>query len=106
MMALLKWGILALIAAVLVGCAASGKVCYPAPGTPIAWDGLGSPPNNAIEHMPKRQPKTEAVSEPAYDATASSDLKPYSQEWWAQREAADRAADTVLSRKLIICSGC
>jgi hypothetical protein len=97
-------------AVALAGCCLSGNGCYaPLPGAPVAWDGLGPPPNDgavATERKSKRQPKTEAAIRPDYDATALSDLKPHSREWWAQQEAADQAAQSALAKKLIICRGC
>jgi hypothetical protein len=107
MVALLRCSFFALTAVVLAGCASSG--CYPVAGTPIAWEGLGrsrydSAP--ATKPKAKRQAKAETVAEPNYDAIDPSGVKPHSNEWWALREAADRAADAALARKLVICRGC
>lgn len=107
MMALLRCSFFALTAVVLAGCASSG--CYPVPGTPIAWDGLGHSRYESVpatEHKAKKQAKAETVVEPNNDAIAASDVKPHSREWWALREAADRTADAALARKLVICHGC
>jgi len=82
-------------------------------GTPVAWDGLGPPPDDqprvitetgVIEEQPKRPAKP--VARPNGGGTAASAIKPHSDEWWAQKEAEDRDAEKALARKLIICRGC
>jgi hypothetical protein len=104
---ILKGAVFLFAAVVLAGCCVSGNGCYsPLPGTPVAWDGLGSPPSDGTavtEQKPKKQSKTKAVTEPDLDAVAAADVKPRS---LAEREASDRAADIVLAKKLIICRGC
>jgi hypothetical protein len=99
-------------AVALAGCCVSGNGCYaPLPGTPIAWDGLGSAPTEtyrATEYRPrqKSRPKKEIIIGPIGEGADMSDVGPHSHEWWAQREAADRAAESALTKKLIICRGC
>jgi|GEM_PF-1647706 len=98
----------------LAGCCASGTGCYaPVAGTPVAWDGLGPPPDDQprvvtergmIDDQPKRPAKT--VARPANGGTAASGIKPHSDQWWAQKEAEDRDAEKALTRKLVICRGC
>jgi hypothetical protein len=95
----------------LAGCCMSGNGCdAPLPGAPVAWDGLGAPPNEdtwATERKPKRQAKTDAATRLHHDATATSDANPLStRERWALQEAAERAAEGALAKKLIICRGC
>jgi hypothetical protein len=96
----------------LAGCCVSGNGCsVPLPGTLVAWDGLGSAPtetSGATEYRPrqKSRPKKEIVIGPIGEGAATSDAGPQSHEWWAQREAADRAAESALTKKLIICRGC
>jgi len=96
-------------AAALAGCCASGNGCYaPLPGTPIAWDGLGSPPiENEAERKPKRisRPNTEIVVGPLNE-TAAADPKSQPQDRWTQEQAADRDADTKLTKQLTICRNC
>ena len=107
MMALLRCSFFALTAVALAGCASSS--CYPIPGKPIAWDGLGRSPYDSVpatEHRAKRQAKAETVAEPDDDAIDASGVEPHSKEWWALRERADRVADAALMRKLVICRGC
>jgi hypothetical protein len=98
-------------AVALAGCCMSGNGCdVPLPGAPVAWDGLGAPPDDdtvATERKPKRQPKTDAATRLQHDAAAKSDAKPLTmRERWAQQEAADRAAEGALAKKLVICRGC
>ncbi len=109
-----KWIALLFSAIALAGCCASGTGCYaPVAGTPVAWDGLGPPPddqprviteNGVTEEQPKRPAKP--VAKPNGGGTAAAAIKPHSDEWWAQKEAADRDAEKALARKLIICHGC
>jgi hypothetical protein len=109
-----KWIALLFSAIALAGCCASGSGCYaPVAGTPVAWDGLGPPPDDqprvvtekgVIEEQPKRAAKP--VVKPNGGGTAASAIKPHSDEWWAQKDAEDRDAEKALTRKLIICRGC
>ena len=109
---LLKYGAFVLIAVVLTACCTWGTCCYAPSGALVSWDGLGSPPNDgaqATEHKPKRKPKNETASAPPPDVTYSTDIKDiklHSKEWWAKQEADDRAADSLLTKKLKICRGC
>lgn len=109
-----KWIALLFSAIALAGCCASETGCYaPVAGTPVAWDGLGPPPDDqprlvtergVIEDQPKRPAKM--VARPAGGGTAASAIKPHSDQWWAQKEAEDRDAEKALTRKLVICRGC
>jgi hypothetical protein len=109
-----KWIALFFSAIALAGCCASGTGCYaPVAGTPVAWDGLGPPPDDqpqvvtergVIEDQPRRPAKT--VVRPAGSGIAASGIKPHSDQWWAQKEAEDRDAEKALTRKLVICRGC
>jgi hypothetical protein len=109
-----KWIALLFSAIALAGCCASGTGCYaPVAGTPVAWDGLGPPPDDqprvvtaagVIEEQPRRPAKP--AIRPNGGGTAASAIKPHSDEWWAQKEAEDRNAEKALARKLIICRGC
>jgi len=93
----------------LSGCCASSNGCNaPLPGTPIAWDGLGSIPENGSGYRPKRKSlRTHEVvvgplnaTEVRTDSTSQSDAK------WAREQAADRDADTKLTKQLVICRNC
>lgn len=96
----------------LGGCCISGSGCYaPAPGAPIAWDGLGSPPTDvaeASESQPKKKtrPKREIIVGPLGDVSARSSARPQPSETWAQEDAADQADEIKLKRQLRICSNC
>jgi hypothetical protein len=108
-MAISKW--LALVSTIaLTGCCVSGNGCYaPTAGTPIAWDGLGSPPfENADGQAPARKPhrSREIIAGNVSEAKASSDIKSESEDRWAKEQAAAAEADRKLTRKLKICSSC
>ena len=97
-------------AVALASCCVSGNGCYTSsPGTPIAWDGLGSlPAVNETEPKPKRtsRPKTEIVVGPPNEASAQVDPKSQSQDRWTQDQAADRDADAKLTKQMMICRNC
>jgi hypothetical protein len=117
-----KWIAFLFTAMALGGCCASGTGCYaPEAGTPVAWDGLG--PASDAESSPDEGPRVivadraavtgeqprkpaKKMVKPAGDPSASSGAKPHSDQWWAQKEAEDRAAEKTLAQKLIICRGC
>ena len=110
-MAMLKCLTLALTIA-LAGCCPSGTWRYASllPGTPIAWDGLGTPPTartQFTEHNnpPRRnvRPKAEATARAISDQPTDQNLNP---ETPRRREAANRAADEKLRKQLIICRNC
>lgn len=91
----------------LAGCCTSETGCYtPVAGSPAEWDGLNEPPND--EAPPKktpRQKKERAVgSQPEEDTQAVS--RPQTKEEWEQQQAADRADEARLTKKLKICTGC
>jgi hypothetical protein len=107
----------ALIAFALAGCCASGTGCpVSLPADLAAWDGQGvrpddgaAPPKADTASRPaskKRiaRPKTEIIVGPV--SPASADAKPQMEQWWAEKEAADKAADAKLTRQLKICSDC
>jgi hypothetical protein len=108
-MAISKW--LALVSTIaLTGCCASGNGCYaPTPGTPVAWDGLGSPPSeNADGQQSTRTPRRshEIIVGSMSEATAASDRKSQADDQWTKEQAAAAEADKKLTRKLKICSNC
>src|SRR5882757_10955627 len=103
-----------IVAAVaLAGCCLSGSSCYaPVAGAPIAWDGLGSPPTETAdvpENRPKKttRPKKEIIVGPIGDvSSAGRSPKSQADEAFEDQEAADRAAETKLTRQLKICNNC
>ena len=105
-----------LIAAALGGCCLSPNGCYaPVAGAPIAWDGLGSPPADAAEppvaqaaDRPKKpsQPKKQIVTGPLGESATEPKRKLEGRDIYLQEEAADRAAEEKLTKKLMICSNC
>jgi hypothetical protein len=90
----------------LAGCCTSGTGCYtPAAGSPAEWDGLNEPPNDEAPKKPPRRKKEMAVaSQPNGDTHVVS--RPKTKEEWEQQEAADRADEARLTKKLKICTGC
>jgi hypothetical protein len=103
-------------AVALAGCCVSGNGCYApvlgAPTAPIAWDGLGAPPTETAdvpENRPKKntRPKKEIIVGPIGDvSSAGRNPKSQADEAFEDQEAADRAADTKLTRQLKICNNC
>ena len=96
----------------LAGCCVSGNGCYaPTPGTPIAWDGLGTAPTengsgNAYKLRRHSRSNTEIVVGPLNGTPAQSDTKSKIQEQYAQEEARDQAAQVKLTKQLVICRNC
>jgi hypothetical protein len=108
-MAINRW--LALVSTVaLTGCCASGSGCYgPTPGTPTAWDGLGSAPSqNVGEYKLRRNSRrnNEIVIGPLNEAEAASEPKSQPDDRWAREQAAALEADKKLTKQLKICSNC
>jgi hypothetical protein len=109
-MIILKWLTLACSMA-LAGCCASGTGCYaPVPGTPIAWDGLGSAPteNGSDENKPRRKSRRnhEIIVGPLNEAAAQSDPQSQFKDRWIQEQDAERDADVKLNKQLRICTNC
>jgi hypothetical protein len=94
----------------LTGCCMNGNGCYipPPTGMLASWDGLGPLPER---HHPKPAKVRKTISTVAPDVDSPSEedlakLRPYSKEWGAALDAMNRAADTKLKTKLIICRDC
>ncbi len=100
----------------LSGCCVSGTGCSaPAPGTPLAWDGLGQPPTADGEPAgPPSKPVRRAAPSrdreivlgplngappPQSDAKARYDD-------WTRAPNEDAEADARLARQTKICKGC
>jgi hypothetical protein len=107
---ILKCIALLFVAVALAGCCLSGNGCYTSlPGTPIAWDSLGSPPTDSeTKPKPKRASrlKNEIVVGPLNETSAQADPKPQSHDRWAEEQAADQDADAKLKQQMKICSNC
>jgi hypothetical protein len=93
-----------LAALALAGCCASGTTCdVPTAGPHVAWDGLGpDPSDNARPAKVSRPREASARSVSA----APGERKPQAKSEWERRQAADKADEARLSKKMIICSGC
>ena len=101
-----KYVACALAAVTLAGCCASGTTCEaPMAGSKVAWDGLGSAPNDIAPAKKKTvsRPRNEVALQPK--AELATDNKPLAKDVW-ETEAEDRADDARLAKKLKICSGC
>ena len=94
----------------LAGCCASGNGCYtPVPGVPIASDGLGPvqpETGQDSEAQPRKITRTKKESAVGPVVTSEPSLKPEGKEAWAQQEAADKAEEERLTKKLMICRNC
>lgn len=99
----------------LANCCVSGTGCAPVAGTPVAWDGLGTPPTEAAQPAEAR-PKPHAragreiivgpLGAPASDRNGKAQDKAQLKDAWEQEQAADQADDARLKRKLMICRTC
>jgi hypothetical protein len=108
-MAINRW--LAIVSTLaLAGCCASGSGCYgPTPGTPIAWDGLGSRPSeNVGQYEPRRNSRRnrEIIVGPLNEAKAPPEPKSQPDDRWTQEQAAALEADKKLTKQLKICNSC
>jgi hypothetical protein len=105
----------------LTGCCATGPGCNaPAPGAPIAWDGLGEAPTangeQGEENRPKRRtarnreiilgPLSEAPPKETLAQTPTRSDARTQYEEWTRAPTEDAAADARLARQLKICQGC
>jgi hypothetical protein len=115
-MNVVKWLALAGTIA-LSGCCVSGNGCYaPVPGAPVAWDGLGAPPSPSgfgsgagdepVE--PRRKPRRnhEIVVGPLNGTVRSGDSQAVPSDRWEREQAANRADEARLAKKLMICRDC
>jgi hypothetical protein len=102
--------IFAIAVSLALGGCCLGSGCYvqlPA-NSPIAWDGLGTPPTRHSVKRAKARKIVEAVAA-SDDSPSEKDLaklRPYSKEWGAALDAMNEAADAKLKKKLIICRNC
>ena len=88
---------------------------HPITKTLTSLDGRSAvPARNKIKCVKARKKKSRTI--PSGSASPGEDdspkeseldaLKPYSVEWWSVRDAIDRASETKLAKKLIICRDC
>ena len=107
-----KYIALILASTALAGCCVSGNGCYlPPAGAPLAWDGLGSAPAETAELSEDRprkatRPKKEIIIGPIGGVAAEPKPKLEGREAYLQQEAADRADEARLTKKLTICTNC
>jgi hypothetical protein len=99
-----------LAAVALAGCCASGTGCpVSLPPDLATSDGLVSTPDDGMQpaepSMGKtRRSKAAYMTEPGMEPR--KDARPNSKQSFAEKDAADQAADAELTRHLKICSGC
>jgi hypothetical protein len=88
----------------LAGCCISGTTCdAPATGSQIAYDGLGPAPND-YDRPPKASRPARTTARPVGDVPGERWAK--TKDDWEQQQAADKADEARLSRKMQICRGC
>jgi hypothetical protein len=86
----------------LAGCCAFGTNCdVPTAGPHAAWDGL-APVSNDNARPAKVSPPRQASARSTSDVQGESGLR----DKWEQQEAANKAEEARLSKRMIICNGC
>src|SRR4051794_526353 len=109
---MLKVIALTFVATALAGCCVAGNGCYsPVANVPLAWDGLGTAPRELGQPSENRSrrtsgPKREIIVGAVEAAAAEPKPQLKGREAYVQQEAADRAAQERLSKKLVICTNC
>jgi hypothetical protein len=107
--------VFALAGLALAGCCASGTGCPVAmPANLAAWDGQGNqaddgapPPEEGVLPRPASKKKAaRAKTEIIVGPVTAAHAGPQSDQWWAEKEAAEQADDARLARQLKICSDC
>lgn len=111
--------VLFVAATALSGCCVSGTGCSaPAPGTPLAWDGLGAPPTaDGVQPGEGKPAKKRTASRDREivlgplstastgSASSKSGVKAAYDEWTRQPNE-DSEADARLKRQIRICQNC
>ena len=88
----------------LAGCCASGTTCdAPTAGPHVAWDGLGPVPEDKVRPTKVSHPRQASVRT---IGDAPGERKPQGKDEWERQQAADKADEARLSKKMIICRGC
>jgi hypothetical protein len=91
-------------AVALAGCCASGTSCdVPMAGPHVASDGLGPDPNDNVRPKKVSRPRQASVRP---TSEVQGERKPQTKDEWEQQQAADRADEARLSKRMMICSGC
>lgn len=78
---------------------------------PIAWDGLGQNPNQALGRsgVPKRRVESHAPAQSNPNRERErvlGTLRPYSEAWWAVHDEIEAENDRQLGSRLVICPRC
>jgi hypothetical protein len=88
----------------LAGCCAFGTTCdVPTAGPHTAWDGLGPVANDNARPAKVSRPR-EASARSTSDVQGESSLQ--GRDKWEQQEAANKADEARLSKRMMICNGC
>jgi len=96
-----------LLSLALAGCCVSGVGCTArAPVSGVAWDGLGTVPQENAIGDDSAPAGPQSASKKSRQQAARSDGTVRSGNQWGQEQASDQAADTKLTRQLKICSNC
>jgi hypothetical protein len=92
-------------ALLLANCSALGTAHGPvaATGSPVAWDGLGSTPDDGDTQAVESAPRKPARAKRQVSA-AQKDIRPG--DTWQEQQAADLEDEKRLRRKLMICTNC
>ncbi len=92
-------------ALLLANCSALGTAHGPvaATGSPVAWDGLGSTPDDEDAQAVEPAPRKSARAKRQLSA-AQKDIRPG--DTWQEQQAADLEDEKRLRRKLMICTNC
>jgi hypothetical protein len=93
----------------LAGCCASGTTCdAPAVGPHAAWDGLGPASDDNVKPSVAKPTKVSRPKDVSVRpiADVSGERMPQSKDEWERQQAADKADEARLSKKMIICRGC
>jgi hypothetical protein len=114
-----KFIALILAATALAGCCVSGHGCYsPLPGVPLAWQGFGPAPTETVQltedrpsqltERPRKATRSrkEIIVGPIGEMAAEPKRKLEGIDALVQQEAADRADEEKLAKRLMICSNC
>lgn len=98
----------------LSGCCVSGNGCVaPAPGAPVAWDGLGKSPTGSAEPGEVKRPRRPTARHRQIIVGPINDTQPQPRteakarnDEWTRLPNEDTEADAKLARKLKICRNC
>jgi len=104
-----RLAILCIATLTLGGCASTASYQLASPSSAVAWDGLGSRPDEPSSRPRKpARPQIASASAPKTQ-NEEADLggtPKYSDSWWKVHDKIEADADARLARKLVICQGC